>query len=67
MKKLLTVAIMMGVMGCDDFISNGKWVIYSKTKYDDTCHYSYEYGYLNYQSFDDSCSKYSVGDTIKHY
>ena len=63
MSKLKIISIFLLFVSCEN-IKTTPWVI--KTKFynveDKPCICTY---YYNQQSFEDSCKKYNVGDTIK--
>ena len=65
MRKIITVLAVIVL-----FASCGKhhtWTIIQKWhRGTPICEFHYEYG-IDWRSFDDSCNKYNIGDTIKHF
>ena len=69
MKKLITLlTITIFLSSCDNSDVKGRPIIKSKfinANKEGFCRYSYNGLGTRGQEFDDSCNKYSIGDTIK--
>ena len=75
MKRTVIVFLLLSLSGCESPSSqmspDKTWLISSKDRYLDNvyklniCRYKLTDGYT-YEYFEDSCSAYALGDTIKH-
>ena len=66
-KTISIIAIALTLNSCENADVKGRPVIFAKfyTEKDCVCRYHYNGLGTRYQSFEDSCNKYSVADTIK--
>jgi len=68
MKIAITILTTLILSGCSVLTDTGTWVITSKAFTTDyQCTYTYRYNPDNtdWRYFEDSCSRYRIGDTIK--
>lgn len=63
--KLILILAILTLTSCHD----NRWIVISKkmTSTPRICGYDYDIGLATRIYFQDSCNKYNVGDTIRHF